>query len=214
MAIKTAASARTLPGTYFDHVKRFPLTHVRDDAHLEEATAVIDRLLREDLDEGGQEYLDALTDLVEIYEADPRRPRGGRLARVDQGERPHSAEPREEGRDRAAHHLRRPERHPVTDQGAGHHARQVLPRLAGRLPPGVKQTFDARLVFGGRVIAQSSLTDAITSSCPTKPYPCASHPSGSVIHRVDRWGTRVRRPFPASRRRQLNPSIVLRESGL
>jgi len=61
--------ARALPATYFELVKLFPLTHVRDDAHLEAATAVIDRLLREDLDEGGREYLDALTDLVETYEA-------------------------------------------------------------------------------------------------------------------------------------------------
>src|SRR4051812_34788559 len=67
---KNATSpARTLPATYYQLVKRFPLAHVRDNAHLEEATAVIDRLLREDLDEGGQEYLDALTDLVETYEA-------------------------------------------------------------------------------------------------------------------------------------------------
>jgi HTH-type transcriptional regulator/antitoxin HigA len=68
-AKKAAGPARTLPGTYFDLVKRFPLTHIRDDSHLEEATGVIDRLLREDLDEGGQEYLDALTDLVETYES-------------------------------------------------------------------------------------------------------------------------------------------------
>jgi HTH-type transcriptional regulator / antitoxin HigA len=70
MDAKTAAPARTLPATYYQLVKRFPLTHVRDDAHMEEATGVIDRLLREDLDEGGQEYLDALTDLVETYEAE------------------------------------------------------------------------------------------------------------------------------------------------
>ena len=69
-AKKAVAPARPLPGTYFDLVKRFPLTHIRDDAHLEEATGVIDRLLREDLDEGGQEYLDALTDLVETYEVE------------------------------------------------------------------------------------------------------------------------------------------------
>ena len=68
MAVKTAAPARTLPVTYYQWVKRFPLIHIRDDAHREEATGVIDRLLREDLDEGGQEYLDALTDLVETYE--------------------------------------------------------------------------------------------------------------------------------------------------
>jgi HTH-type transcriptional regulator/antitoxin HigA len=67
---KTAAPARTLPATYYQLVKRFPLTHVRDDAHMQEATGVIDRLVREDLDEGGQEYVDALTDLVETYEAE------------------------------------------------------------------------------------------------------------------------------------------------
>jgi HTH-type transcriptional regulator / antitoxin HigA len=69
-AKKTAAPSRTLPATYFELVRTFPLTHIGDDAHLEEATAVIDRLLREDLDKGGEAYLDALTDLVETYEAE------------------------------------------------------------------------------------------------------------------------------------------------
>jgi len=66
MAGKTAA--RTLPDTYFELVKQFPLTHVRSDDHLGEAQEVIDRLLQENLDRGAQEYLDALTDLVETYE--------------------------------------------------------------------------------------------------------------------------------------------------
>jgi HTH-type transcriptional regulator/antitoxin HigA len=66
MAGKTAT--RTLPDTYFRLVKRFPLTHIRDDAHLRAAQAVLDRLLEEDLDEGAREYLGALTDLVETYE--------------------------------------------------------------------------------------------------------------------------------------------------
>jgi HTH-type transcriptional regulator/antitoxin HigA len=66
MVIKTAV--RTLPGTYFKMVRQFPLIHIRDDDHLNSAQAVIDRLLEEDLDEGAQEYLDALTDLVETYE--------------------------------------------------------------------------------------------------------------------------------------------------
>jgi HTH-type transcriptional regulator / antitoxin HigA len=61
-------AARILPGTYFKLVKRFPLTHIRDDGHLGAAQEVIDRLLQQDLDEGAQEYLDALTDLVETYE--------------------------------------------------------------------------------------------------------------------------------------------------
>jgi HTH-type transcriptional regulator/antitoxin HigA len=63
-----AASRRSLPDTYFELVKEFPLTHIRDDDHLDEAREMIDRLLRKDLDKGAQEYLDALTDLVEIYE--------------------------------------------------------------------------------------------------------------------------------------------------
>jgi HTH-type transcriptional regulator/antitoxin HigA len=58
------------PDTYFELVKQFPLTHVRDDDHLEAAQEVIDRLLQEDLDEGAQEYLGALTDLVETYEGE------------------------------------------------------------------------------------------------------------------------------------------------
>jgi HTH-type transcriptional regulator/antitoxin HigA len=66
MAVKTAD--RTLPPTYFRLVKRFPLTHIRDDDHLDAAQEMIDRLLEENLDEGGQAYLDVLTDLVETYE--------------------------------------------------------------------------------------------------------------------------------------------------
>ena len=61
-------STRTLPDTYFDLVRQFPLTHIRDDGHLGAAQEMIDRLLEQDLDEGEQEYLDALTDLVAIYE--------------------------------------------------------------------------------------------------------------------------------------------------
>jgi HTH-type transcriptional regulator/antitoxin HigA len=64
MALKTGK----LSDTYFELVRAFPLTHIRDEVHLAEAQAVIDRLLRQDLDAGGQEYLDVLTDLVEDYE--------------------------------------------------------------------------------------------------------------------------------------------------
>jgi HTH-type transcriptional regulator/antitoxin HigA len=65
MAIKIAT--RTLPDTYFQLVKQFPLTHIRDK-DLDAAQAMIDRLLEKNLDRGAQEYLDALTDLVETYE--------------------------------------------------------------------------------------------------------------------------------------------------
>ncbi len=66
MAVKTAPWV--LPDTYFDLVKQFPLTHLRDDDHLNAAQKMIDRLLQEDLDEGARQYLDVLTDLVENYE--------------------------------------------------------------------------------------------------------------------------------------------------
>lgn len=66
MAVK--ASRKTLPDTYFELVKEFPLTHIRDDAHLEAASKVINHLLQQDPDRGAQEYLDVLTDMVEMYE--------------------------------------------------------------------------------------------------------------------------------------------------
>ncbi len=68
MAVQTAA--RMLPDSYFRLVREFPLTHIQDGRHLDEAQAMIDRLLQEDLDEGAQEYLGALTDLVTAYEAE------------------------------------------------------------------------------------------------------------------------------------------------
>jgi HTH-type transcriptional regulator / antitoxin HigA len=66
MGVKVAIPS--LPDTYFDLVRKFPLVHLRDFAHLEAASAVIDDLLRQDLDEGGRAYLGALTDLVEVFE--------------------------------------------------------------------------------------------------------------------------------------------------
>jgi HTH-type transcriptional regulator/antitoxin HigA len=65
MAVKTT---RTLPDSYFELVKKFPLTHIGDDDHAEAAQEVIDQLLRRDLDTGEQAYLDVLTDLFEAYE--------------------------------------------------------------------------------------------------------------------------------------------------
>jgi HTH-type transcriptional regulator/antitoxin HigA len=62
------AAIPSLPDTYFDLVRTFPLVHLRDFAHLEAASALIDDLLRQDLDEGGRAYLGALTDLVEVFE--------------------------------------------------------------------------------------------------------------------------------------------------
>jgi antitoxin component HigA of HigAB toxin-antitoxin module len=52
----------------FALVKQLPLSHIRNDAQLVAAQAMIDELLQRRLDDGTQEYLDALTDQVELYE--------------------------------------------------------------------------------------------------------------------------------------------------
>jgi HTH-type transcriptional regulator / antitoxin HigA len=62
------AKANAIPATYFKLVKQFPLIKIRDHDHLNAAFEVIDRLLVMEPDEGRQAYLDALTDLVEVYE--------------------------------------------------------------------------------------------------------------------------------------------------
>lgn len=54
--------------TYFRLVREFPLTHLKDAGHARQAQAMLDRLLQEALDDGGEQYLDVLTDLVEAYE--------------------------------------------------------------------------------------------------------------------------------------------------
>lgn len=66
MTVKTPA--RVMSDTYFDLVRQFPLTRIRDDAHLAEAREVIEQLLGKNLDEGAKEYLDVLADLIEAYE--------------------------------------------------------------------------------------------------------------------------------------------------
>jgi HTH-type transcriptional regulator / antitoxin HigA len=78
MAGKTATGARPagaartdsrrVSDSYLELVKRFPLIHIRDDAHLDEALEVLDGLLARDGDDGVQEYLAVLTDLVRAYE--------------------------------------------------------------------------------------------------------------------------------------------------
>jgi HTH-type transcriptional regulator/antitoxin HigA len=60
--------SRAMPDAYFKLVKQFPLTHISDDAHLQAAQEMIDRLLESKANGGTQEYLDVLTDLVEAYE--------------------------------------------------------------------------------------------------------------------------------------------------
>jgi HTH-type transcriptional regulator / antitoxin HigA len=62
MAVKTA------PASYFRLVEQFPLISIRDDADLVRAQALLDELLQAQADKGTELYLDALTDLVEVYE--------------------------------------------------------------------------------------------------------------------------------------------------
>ena len=66
--MKPRITKRILPDTYFELVKEHPLTHIRNGDELGTAQRMIDRLLAKSLDQGEQEYLDALTDLVETYE--------------------------------------------------------------------------------------------------------------------------------------------------
>jgi HTH-type transcriptional regulator/antitoxin HigA len=54
--------------TYFELVQRHPLKSIRNEAELDAAQAVLDSLLSQKLDKGGLTYLDALSDLVMVYE--------------------------------------------------------------------------------------------------------------------------------------------------
>jgi HTH-type transcriptional regulator / antitoxin HigA len=54
---------------YLALVRAFPLISIRDEAHLADALAVIDRLLeQQERSVAAEVYLGALTDLVETYE--------------------------------------------------------------------------------------------------------------------------------------------------
>jgi HTH-type transcriptional regulator / antitoxin HigA len=59
---------RHLSVRYFQLVKRHPLKSIRTEAQLDAAQAVIDALLARRLDDGERAYLDALSDLVIVYE--------------------------------------------------------------------------------------------------------------------------------------------------
>ena len=49
-------------------VRFLPLTSIKNDEHLAYASGVVDDLIAMDRDAGQDEYLDALTDLIEAYE--------------------------------------------------------------------------------------------------------------------------------------------------
>jgi antitoxin component HigA of HigAB toxin-antitoxin module len=65
---KSEVRAGAIPDSYLALVKRHPLTSIRSENDLDAAQAVVDELLREELDDGKQAYLDALSDLVIVYE--------------------------------------------------------------------------------------------------------------------------------------------------
>lgn len=55
--------------SYLELILVFPLASIRSDEHLDEAQKVMDRLLAKgELDDGAETYLDALSDLVGVYE--------------------------------------------------------------------------------------------------------------------------------------------------
>ena len=63
---RTEGKARN---SYLELIRKFPLVSIRLDAQLEEAQEAIDSLLRRPgLDDGEQMYLEALSDLVALYE--------------------------------------------------------------------------------------------------------------------------------------------------
>jgi HTH-type transcriptional regulator / antitoxin HigA len=65
---KGGVRASAISDSYLALVKRHPLTSIRSEADLDAAQAVLDELLREELDEGKHAYVDALSDLVIVYE--------------------------------------------------------------------------------------------------------------------------------------------------
>jgi antitoxin component HigA of HigAB toxin-antitoxin module len=66
--VKVAGPTGAGSDTYFELVKRHPLASIRKEQDLDAAQAIVDGLLREDLDEGGLTYLNALSDLIVVYE--------------------------------------------------------------------------------------------------------------------------------------------------
>ena len=60
--------SRVAPDSYLDLIRKFPLRSIRTEAELDAAQIVLDGLLRRKLNAGGEQYLGALTDLIEVYE--------------------------------------------------------------------------------------------------------------------------------------------------
>jgi HTH-type transcriptional regulator/antitoxin HigA len=54
--------------SYWRLIKRHPLRSIRSEGQLDAAQSIVDSLLQEELDMGGQAYLEALSDLIILYE--------------------------------------------------------------------------------------------------------------------------------------------------
>ncbi|HQR09193.1 MAG TPA: helix-turn-helix domain-containing protein [Gemmatales bacterium] len=54
--------------SYLHLIKKHPLISIRSETELDKAQAVVDELLTLDLDEGGVAYLEAISDLILLYE--------------------------------------------------------------------------------------------------------------------------------------------------
>ena len=57
-------------GSYWKLIQNRPLLSIRSEAELDAAQALVDKLLTEELDAGGQAYLETLSDLILVYEQD------------------------------------------------------------------------------------------------------------------------------------------------
>lgn len=66
---KTRARANRVPKSYLNLILEMPLASIKSQEQLDAAQAMLDRLLRKGTHDDGEElYLDALSDLVAIYE--------------------------------------------------------------------------------------------------------------------------------------------------
>jgi HTH-type transcriptional regulator / antitoxin HigA len=61
-------ATKTVPDAYTTLVSQFRLVPIKDDDHLAAAHEIIDRLMQEDLDSSGEDYLNVLVGLVAAYE--------------------------------------------------------------------------------------------------------------------------------------------------
>jgi HTH-type transcriptional regulator / antitoxin HigA len=61
-------ATQTAPDAYTKLVRQFRLVQIKDDEHLQAAHEMIERLLQEDLEAPGQDYLNVSAELVESYE--------------------------------------------------------------------------------------------------------------------------------------------------